>query len=307
MIGLILLMGASIGLAAFLISDDDDAGSDAVGSDGVDIVSDKDYEDEINADIDDLVQSNELTAEQGQAVRDAVQYSDGPLDVETKGGNDVVLGTDQDDSVHAGEGIDLVLGGAGDDDIHLGDGDDVYGIDGRFQENVNDDIVRFPYNEAEVGEESTHEAGNDTVLGGDGDDAIADGYGNDELRGGHGDDFIISVDQDGNSPDTVVGGPGRDELVVDEGDVVETGGWSDLVIVELQEQVAEGYAQVQVTDFDKAADRLGVRVWDGAVDPEVTVADSADGKGAIVSVDGIEIVNVVGGQGLTVSDIHLFT
>lgn len=53
------------------------------------------------------------------------------------------------------------------------------------------------------------------MIGGAGADFIADGYGANLIQGQQGDDFIVTIDQDGLSPDTVEAGFGNDMIFVD--------------------------------------------------------------------------------------------
>jgi len=145
-------------------------------------------------------------------------------------------------------------------------------------------------------------AGDDEVSGGSGNDLILDGYGSNVLNGNEDDDLLVSVDLDVVSPDTVNGGSGNDVLVVDQGDTVSTGSGTDDVVVELSAGVGAGYETVSIQDFNSEEDVIELSGLEG---DEVTVADLDDGTGAVVSVGGVPVVVVTGGQGLTAGDIRI--
>jgi len=131
---------------------------------------------------------------------------------------------------------------------------------------------------------------------------ILDGYGSNVLNGNEDDDLLVSVDLDEVSPDVVDGGSGNDTIIVDQGDTVSTGSGSDEVLVELSAGVGAGYDTVSIQDFNSEEDVIELA---GLGDDEVTVADLGDGSGAVVSVGGVPVVVVTGGQGLTVGDIRI--
>lgn len=308
MIGLLMLMTVAVGAAAMYLTGNEEAyaaGSDTDGTNGPDLVADSAYENEINRDLDFLVSDEEITQAEADAIRDRIDYRDGAINTDTGDGEDVVYGSELDDTITTGSDEDLVLAGEGGDTVDLGAGEDTYGIDSHWRQSLFDDHYVYPLDYAPVGDEAQQEYGDDTIFGGEGDDSIADGYGVNMLDGGQGDDFLIAVDEDVISPDTVFGGAGRDEIVVDEGDTVTTGAGGDYVLVELQGQVGESYQPVEVTDYLLGVDRLEVSLWEDAEDPLVAVEDSTDGTAAILSVDGIPIARIVGGQGLTVSDLRI--
>lgn len=308
MLGFLLLIGAAVGVSAIMVFEDDaprdeDFEPMSEGSDGDDLVSDSAHEDDFIADVEDLISNGEITEAEAQRFLNQIDYRDGAINIDTKAGDDTVYGSEQDDTIVAGEGDDLVLGGQGDDLIELGDGDDVSGIDGHWRQGLFDDTYAFPLDYAPVGGEAQQERGDDSIFGGDGDDSIADGYGRNTLDGGDGDDFLIAVDEDGLTPDTVIGGAGKDEIVVDEGDTVTTGSWADYVVIELHDPISDDYQPIEVTDFSMGKDELELTLWDGAGDPDIAIADNADSTAAILSVDGVEIATIVGGQGLTLGDL----
>ncbi|MEB3886881.1 hypothetical protein [Lyngbya sp. CCY1209] len=82
---------------------------------------------------------------------------DEPLDLDPRlgvPGDDIIEGTDEDDTLFAGGGDDLVAGNLGDDNIDGGDGYDILRGDENSRSSGNS------------------EGGNDTINGGDGSDRI---------------------------------------------------------------------------------------------------------------------------------------
>ncbi len=255
---------------------------------------------ELRVTIEDFLTAEAVPVAEQQTILDGIDFLAGPLNVNTGGGDDNVAGSSDADRIQTGTGSDLAYGGAGDDIIELGDGDDASGVEPGI-------TVVDPARAALIigsGDE-TLEAGDDWIRGGLGNDVIVDGYGADRLAGNQGDDVIISVDQDGGNADVVLGGFGADLMIVDEGDEVETGGGADRVIVDLLAGAEAGYDVVTVTDFNLGVDR--VELFEVDPSAEVTVADLADETGAVISVGGVPVVVVIGGQGLNASDVTLLS
>lgn len=96
-----------------------------------------------------------------------------------RNGNDIILGGENRDFIDAGDGDDLIFAGTGPDRVKLGDGDD----------------------------HAFGEGGSDILRGGKGNDRLLGGGGANEILGGVGDDFVNS----GNPRSTGDGGPGRDQ------------------------------------------------------------------------------------------------
>jgi Ca2+-binding RTX toxin-like protein len=132
----------------------------------------------------------------------------GGINVETRGGDDLVFGGNGNDTIDAGAGNDLVWGGAGDDILIGGQGDDLL----------------------------SGEAGDDLLIGGEGADLLIGGAGDDLLVGGAGDAIDAGAGDDtirfdpllpGNSVITVIGG----ETDEDEGgDALSLDGLTDFTI-----------------------------------------------------------------------------
>jgi len=154
---------------------------------------------------------------------------DGVIDYLRYNGADhvVIQGTDNNDTIIAGEGDDTVWGGAGDDRIEAGYGIDIiHGGDG-------DDIITN--SGTDIGEvDKLHgDEGNDVIHGGSGMALLFGGAGKDflmtgpdgsEVQGGTGDDFIMGGDGldslFGNEGDDWIEGHGRFEYIAgDNGDI----------------------------------------------------------------------------------------
>ena len=137
--------------------------------------------DETGTDGDDL-----LTGTEGN---DTLRGGAGDDTLNGLGGNDALSGGLQDDTINGGTGNDLIHGGYGEDLVLGGAGNDhVFGDEG-------DDVA-------------SGGAGNDVVSGGPGDDLVLGGDGDDLVRGSLQDDLVAG----GNGSDTVLGGYGNDIL-----------------------------------------------------------------------------------------------
>lgn len=250
---------------------------------------------ELRVTIEDFLTGEGVSEVEQQDRLDGIDFLAGPLNINTGGGDDIVAGSGEADRIQTGTGSDLVYGGAGDDIIELGDGDDASGVAPGIP------AVEPARAALIIGAgDQTLEAGDDWIRGGLGNDVIVDGYGMDRLAGNQGDDLIISVDQDGGNPDVVLGGFGNDVLVVDEGDMVETGRGVDRVFVDVEAGVASGYDPVTISEFTPLVDKVDLLGFDSS---QVSVADNADGTGAVISVGGVPVVIVVGGQGLNAFEL----
>lgn len=115
------------------------------------------------------------------------------------GGDDLVGGSQRNDSLWGGTGNDTLLGYAGDDRLYGEEGNDTLEGDAG-----NDTLDGGSGNDLLFGDD-----GNDTLVGGDGNDELQGNAGNDTLYGGSGADRLFG--HVGN--DTLVGGDGNDILV----------------------------------------------------------------------------------------------
>jgi len=117
----------------------------------------------------------------GMVFDDVIVGTDGNDEIEAGNGGYLILGLAGDDTIDGGNGPDCIVGGDGDDELNGGNGDDV--------------IIGGP--------------GNDEIDGGHGDDRLFGGEGNDEIEGGHGDDVVDG----GPGHDQCEGGPGNNTYV----------------------------------------------------------------------------------------------
>lgn len=114
-------------------------------------------------------------------------------------GNDVIIGDEGPNIVKdGGGGLDRICGNGGDDEIDLIRNTGKALIDGG----PGTDFVQGPF------------TGDNTVLGGDGNDHVSGGQGDDVLSGGRGNDFVGGLS--GN--DRVSGGDGDDVVRGESGD-----------------------------------------------------------------------------------------
>lgn len=113
-------------------------------------------------------------------------------------GDDVILGTRDDDVIKGGGGRDRIRGAAGSDVLCGEDGDD------SVQGSAGDDTI--------VGGEGDDrlkgDGGADTLFGSEGDDDLIGGGDGDDLDGGSGDDVV----RGGADEDVLRGGAGRDRI-----------------------------------------------------------------------------------------------
>jgi Ca2+-binding RTX toxin-like protein len=145
--------------------------------------------------------------------------------------HEVLVGTDFNDWIDAGDGDDTIYGEGGDDildgkagadHIYGGDGNDIiYGgdIEDFLDGGEGDDIIYA----------GTSAGGIDIVIGGGGNDHLYGEAGIDEIYGGAGDDYIdAGGDTDlvhgGDGNDEIYGGDGPDILFGDDGDDIISGG-----------------------------------------------------------------------------------
>lgn len=249
--------------------------------------------------------------------------------------SDIVTGTEGDDSLSAGDesalawflnggndtldgstGNDYAEGGAGDDTMALRDGRDLaYGGDGndRIDAGIGFDTV---YGGA--GDDTlTGNGGNDILYGDEDNDILSGGTGTDLLFGGAGNDVLYGLStgvstEDGETTidgiDTLVGGDGDDRLILGPGDIgVGGAGDDEFVIDHTRTDLTE---VAQVSDYSDG-DSLEINyqpVNDGAgaeILPVITLMQNSDNTGSLVLFNDEVIANVIGGQGLTASQIML--
>src|SRR5690349_23479591 len=116
----------------------------------------------------------------------------GPALIDGTANDDVIIGSDGDDTFNGKGGDDIICGEQGKDSISGGPGNDTLRGDGG-----DDDLDGGP--------------GRDTLSGDLGNDTVAGGSGKDNLVGGDGDDVIVGSDDD--EPDRLDGGNGFDDCL----------------------------------------------------------------------------------------------
>ena len=160
---------------------------------------------------------------------------DGNDDITTSDGHDVIYGGAGNDSIFAAAGDDRIFAGEGDDLILADLGNDVIdggaGYDTLFLAQATGPItVDFAAGKVSgdgIGsdtfiniEKLLFGAGNDIIIGNNGDDAFDGGAGNDSLKGGAGNDTLSGDEGD----DTIDGGSGDDAVFGGLGNDVIKGG-----------------------------------------------------------------------------------
>ncbi len=148
------------------------------------------------------------------------------LDLDPRLGIPSATATDGDDILIGSADNDMIAGLLGNDNISGGDGDDVL----RGDLDSRDPQVGIA-------------GGNDTINGGNGNDTIGGKSGNDELFGGDGDDLLWGDDGD----DTLRGGLGNDRLT---GDDFSGGSGNDTFIL------ATGEGIDTIIDFEMGIDSI---------------------------------------------------
>ena len=167
---------------------------------------------------------------------DIVDGSPGDDELHGGAGNDIVFGLTGDDTMFGGRGDDVVLGAEDNDSISLGEGDDISWVDSSVSQpafdygQLGDDTVH-----GDAGNDSIWDySGTNTLEGGDGNDALSatdnqlEGWEtaaqtSDQIAGGAGNDLVI-----GDDGDTLAGGSGNDLIVsVHERDDAEAISFSD--------------------------------------------------------------------------------
>ena len=234
------------------------------------------------------------------------------------GGNDTISGGDDDDTISGGRGDDriwaregnnLVHGGRGDDEIHggyaVGSQLTAYGGDG-------DDLFTDSDGDSDLygggGNDEFHVgSGHNEVHGGQGDDTVFDGHDTDIIHGGAGNDALHATGtRVEGEVDQVYGGAGDD--IIDQRGLTETWGGEGADHFRTYVNTWADTAST-VMDYTPEEDTLEIQIeghgYQELDDFEVSVEDFEDGTGASVFVDGVEILKVVGGQGMSVADLDL--
>jgi Ca2+-binding RTX toxin-like protein len=182
--GGLLLLGllASVGLTAFVIDEldddnDDDSITGTAGDDSVDGTSGAD----------------DILARSGD---DIVSAAGGNDLVQGGTGTDLILGGNGADTLEGDGGDDVLIGGTGNDVLEGGVGDDVLvgidrGLNSQTTGELGDLLQRGLIGDASFPDEGEDRHGSDTLLGGDGEDALFLGGGDVGTGGAAEDSFII--------------------------------------------------------------------------------------------------------------------
>ncbi len=268
-----------------------------------------------------------------------VDGGDGNDDITTSDGDDVISGGAGNDYVYAAAGNDTINAGSGDDTILADEGNDV--IDGgagfdtlflaRATGPVYVDFAAGHVSGAGIGfdtftniEQLLFGEGNDTVIGGNGDDTFDGAGGNDALTGGAGDDTLFgSAGNDtlnggsgddtldggigddtlsgGSGDDTLLGGLGNDVISGGSGDdTIEGGAGNDLLTGGSGDDsfvFAAGFGNDRIEDFATGSDQI-----------EFSLALFADFDAMLASaqqVEGDVVIAIDAQTSLTLEDIRL--
>ncbi|UCJ11581.1 MAG: hypothetical protein JWS08_17790 [Phormidium sp. PBR-2020] len=164
---------------------------------------------------------NFFTASDNNRGNDVVNGTEGDDTIASGGSNDIIFGTEGDDTIAGTNGNDTIIGNAGNDIINGGNGDDILaGGDG-----------------------------NDILDGGDGNDIIFGNTGNDTLFGGPGNDILFG----GQDDDILFGGDGDDTLSGDFGNDTLTGGAGANTFI-----LRDVPGSDLITDFTVGTDKIGL-------------------------------------------------
>lgn len=168
-------------------------------------------------------------------------------------GSDILIGGSHDDILYGGAGDDILYGGAGHNDLYGGEGNDTL-----YAGNAGDHLYG--------------DAGNDHLYGGTGNDFLdggantfATGGGGNHLYGGAGNDVLVF-----HQGDTIDGGSGTDMLLVKGGSVdalftgaEHTKGVDGITGVEVMVSTS-GDALNNLTDMAEIASKTGVSISTGS-------------------------------------------
>ena len=178
--------------------------------------------------------------------------------------SDLILGTDENETIDGAGGFDIIDGSGGNDYIRGGDPsvwDEFFGEANLLMGGSGNDTVEggdgFDLVHGGSGDDSIDGgggsdllrggSGNDTIEGGEGNDLLLGGTGDDSLGGGAGDDWMWG----GEGNDVLVGGEGNDTLVGGEGNDTLTGGAGEDVFV-----ITADTGTTTITDFNVANDTI---------------------------------------------------
>ncbi len=250
-----------------------------------------------------LVGSSQDDLLAGADGNDQINGYQGADTIEGGAGNDVLYGGDDADLLAGGEDDDVLHGEAGDDTLTGGTGDDQ--LFGHFGADVMDGGPGSDaLNGGQGDDDMSGGEGDDSLQGGKGEDTLIGGAGKDALFGGDGNDLVDgSTDETDTDSDFLNGGAGDDTIIAGAGDVVTGGLGADQIAVDGSEPQKE----VTVMDFTPGQDKLVIS-WEAPTDPDITIEpDSENTDLTHVLVNGSEVAQLMGADGLTLDDIELIT
>ena len=233
-------------------------------------------------------QTPENAAYQGTAGTDIIVGSEEDDSISSNAGVDVVMGEGGDDYIAGGDNSDYLFGGSGDDTIEGGAGVDI------IMGGSGDDILR--------GQGDTDiirgGSGADTIEGGEGADLLLGDSGDDSITGGEGGDVIFG----GAGADTIDGGAGADIIIGGTGDDTLTGGTgADTYVFGL------GHGSDTITDFDTDEDTINLSAFGADLSySDLTITATTDGTGTIITVPGEDGENngiTITLEGVTSTDV----
>ena len=180
------------------------------------------------------------------SLQQIIQGTDGDDTIIGSLADDTIVGNAGNDTIYGNAGNDSIVGGPGNDTIAGGPGNNIIrGVAGNnvlfgdltrdglsLEEGFGDDIIFGGIDDDLI----FGNQGNDTLDGGSGNDTIYGGKGNDLIIGNDGDDFLSGDEGNdlmygGTGNDTLSGGPGNDSLYGEDGDDVLIGNQgSDLLV-----------------------------------------------------------------------------
>jgi Ca2+-binding RTX toxin-like protein len=216
-----------------------------------------------------------------------------------------MAGLDGDDTITGSRDSDYILGGAGDDQIdarvgidtiRAGDGDDAVsaglGTDSVFGDAGDDTLDGGGQNDFLDGG-----AGNDVLIGGIGPDSLSGGDGDDTLSGLAEDRAAArnATEADEDGPDILDGGDGDDVLWLGMDDIGTGGEGADEFAVDHRGDHDDGVRTI--TDYNPEEDVITLHLDPtaaGETPPEISQNISEDGADRLISVDGVEVLRVVG-------------
>lgn len=224
------------------------------------------------------------------------QFTQDPVNYETKAGDDIVLAGGADNIVNTADGDDIVVAGAGNDIVDLGGGDDFYG-----SPEDTDEAER-------LGLDLTN-SGDDQVFGRKGDDEIVDLYGRNTLAGNEGEDVIVSLDFDTTAAptsDIISGGWGKDLLMFDQGDTATGGNGEDEFSLDIERLATRGadFQPAIITDFEPGVDFINLVGSETVIAADNgNIALNETDAGTTITVSGIPVAVLNGATNLATDDV----